>query len=43
MHRVTLEGGRPVGVTRSDRYDDEGGEAPCFAHLLDADGTFDPA
>jgi hypothetical protein len=22
---------------------DEGGEAPCWAHLLDDDGTLDPA
>jgi len=22
---------------------DEGGEAPCWAHLLDEDGTLDPA
>jgi hypothetical protein len=23
----------------SERSDDEGGEAPCFAHLLEPDGT----
>jgi hypothetical protein len=34
-----------VGDPREDRVGDdcdEGGEAPCMAHLLDEDGNLDP-